>query len=722
MKTNSTLSLLLWITLGLLGGLLSGCAGPSAYNSPVVIRAETKFVEAAPITWDIQRLDAPEYYKYSGRRYLGIRKPGQPCVTYGNDHLYYSCYDGDQWSHETVDPDLGVGLFATLALDAAGQAHIAYYDQIHGRLKYAEQTMQGWVIEVVAEADRDNDPTLPYYGNGGTPSIALDADQQTFITFYDYDLQALKFASRHNGQWQVEIVDDSPGAGVESSLVMDVQGQPRVAYYVEGAEQLKYAMRVADEWQTSLVEADVPGGKYPSLALDSADNSHIAYLDADNSALKYAVWNETQQGFAISTLRNLEKTGEFASLALDSQDQAHLVYFSKMDGAEAFYLHQEAGEWREEHITAGERDLVGLFVTIALDDEDRPCFAYRHASDSVLKVAFRSADGQFNPQVVFTSTRLGEMTSLAVDSQDRVHIVYENDSQDELRYALWDGGQWQFSLVEAAIDTGVHPSLKLNSKDQPRVTFWGLPSIKYAQLLENGQWLVNWIEVHDYGDWTGWYTSLALTGNDRPRASYYDWLSYDLKYAAYRGGKWFNEVVDQEGDTGGYTSLILGAGQRPLIAYYDFTNQDLKLAWKQGGKWHLRVLDHVGEVELYPSLAQTPDGQIYLSYIGDDGDSLKVAHLDGTQWTIETIDQGGYYFKQTSLVLDQDNHPHVAYYDGKHKALRYAVHTAAGWAVTTVNPDGNYGMGASLGLDSKGRAHISFQDVINQDLMYAVEK
>ena len=718
MKQHPTMKY--WMALVIFALLLASCQSTDAgYDSPVVRVPETQFVETPRLNWSISRLDAPAYFKQLGRGYLRLRAPGEPCVAYGNDHLYYSCFDGESWSQETVDKAFGVGIFASLAIDDRGWAHIAYFDQIHGSLKYARQGEDGWVLQVVAEADPDADRTLQYFGNGGVPFIALDADEVPHISFYDYDHRVLEFASLHDDEWVFEVIDSTPGSGEDSSLAFDSAGQAHVAYFEGESKVLKYAWQTEVGWHRMIVDNDGEVGQYASIAMDSKDNPHIAYYDIGNTRLKYAVWDADKDAFVISTLTDIENTGQFATLALDSQDQPHITYYREVDGSEVYYIRHQNGEWIREKVSVGERDLVGLFATIVLDSNDRPYFAYRHASDNQLRVKLRSLQGEYETQIVFQSTRLGEMTSLAVDSQDRLHLIYGNDSQDELRYGLKENGNWQFSLVEKAIDTGVHPSLKLSRDELPYATFWGLPSVKYARQTVDGNWLVDWVEVHEYGDWTGWYTSLALGEDDVPHVSYYDWLQYDLKYATIKNNKWETKVVDKLGDVGGYTSIVLDDSEQPLIAYYDFTNQDLKLAWQTGKRWHTRALDDVGEVELYPSLARSADGQIYLSYISDNGASLRVAHFDGDQWTIETIDQGGNYFKATSLALDSKGRPHVAFYDGKHKALRYAYQTGAGWAVSSVNVDGNYGMGASLVMDSQDRPHISFQDVINQDLMYA---
>ena len=289
-------------------------------------------------------------------------------------------------------------------------------------------------------------------------------------------------------------------------MALDQQGQPHAAYYHEGKTALMYANKESSGWQTQTV--DDTAGYYPSLAIDHQGQARIAYYDQVNKRLKYAKQDEATGTFAIETLTDTDNTGEFATLALDSQDQAHITYFHRVDNSEVFYIHQLGKEWVNEKVSVNDKDLVGLYTTIAMDENDRPYFAYRHASNRQLKVIFHQNE-TFDAQIAFFSTRIGEITSLAIDSQDRIHVLYNNDSQDELRHAFWDGGNWNFEVVQQAIDTGTDSSMVINSSDLPEAVFWGLPSTKYGY-LKDGIWQIEWIEKHDYGDWTGWYPSLAL--------------------------------------------------------------------------------------------------------------------------------------------------------------------------------------------------------------------
>lgn len=715
----------LLVILFITGLVLEGCqeirSAPSYTGKIIQLGQINPHAPEFPIEWEIQRLDVPSYFKYLGRGYLKLRAPGEPCVVYGNDHLYFSCFDGHQWQQEIVDADFGVGIYATLAIDSQDCSHIAYYDQVNARLKYAFSNGQEWQIEVVAEPEPFADRSALRLGTGLKPLIQVDQYREPHITFYDLDQQDLKYAYHRDGIWQSETVDNVPGAAVNSWLALDQGGHPHIAYYDTQKKSLNYTVRGPGGWESQIVDQIGDVGHYASLALDHQSRPHIAYYDQLKTHLKYAVWDELSKTFIINSLTNLPNTGEYASLALDSHDQPHIVYYRGVDGSEVYHIFQSDGEWVNEKVSVGERDLVGLYATIALDSNDRPYFAYRHSSDNQLKVVFHQGD-RFDSHVVFQSSRIGEITSLALDSKDNVHIMYQNDSQDELLYTFWDGRKWHFEIVEQAIDTGIDASLKVDQDGQPIVAFWGLPSVKIAYMVDK-VWQVEWVEEHEYGDWTGWYPSLALDQRGRSHVSFYDTLNYDLKFGYKKGNhQWLTEIIDGEGDQGAFTWLIFDNFQRPVIAYLDVTNQNLKLSWKDHRIWQIVTLDHVGEVELYPSMACTDENQIYISYVADDGSSLKIGHWNGHQWELAILDQGGHYFKKTSLALDSQGKPHLSYYDGHQKVLKYAFLSNDGWVLTDVNKKGNLGMGSSLAIDTQGRVHISFHDVINRDLMYAVSE
>ena len=701
--------------------ILTSCQGlqqtPSYQGAIQQMGALPISQSAKPIHWVIQHLDAPAFFKSLGRGYLDLKAAGKPCVAFGNDHLYFSCFDGETWRQETIDEAYGVGSFATLSIDHSGIAHIAYYDATNGRLKYARSSPQGWQIEVIDSAEPDADRSQTRFGKGGNPLIQVDQDGRPHLSYYDYDQKALKYAWRSEPSgWQIETIDGTEGVSASSWLALDTQGQPAVAYYHNGKSALVFARKTASGWSGQIV--DDSAGHYPSLAIDTQGQAHIAYYDQFNKRLKYARQNNSTGTFATETLTEADNTGEYATLALDSQGKPQIAYFHRVDNSQVFYIHHTENGWVNEKVSVNDRDLVGLYTTIALDENDRPYFAYRHASNRQLKVIFHQSEA-FEDRIAFLSTRIGEITSLAIDSKNGVHILYNNDAQDELRYAYWNGSTWHLEVAQRAIDTGTDSSIVINTSDNPEAVFWGLPSTKYG-FLKDGSWQIEFIEAHDYGDWTGWYPAIALDRQGRPAVSFYDTPANDLKFGIRKKDRWVTEVVDSEGDVGAFTSLTYDRYWRPVIAYVDLTHQDLKLAWKDTNQWHTMVLDHVGEGEIYPSLRCTPDNQLYLSYVSDSGKSLKIAHWDGNEWSLGVLEQGGQYSMKTSLALDKEGNPHLSFYDGAQKALKYASQVEGEWTISRVNENGNMGMGSSLGIDSHGRAHISFQDVINQDLMYAV--
>ena len=89
---------------------------------------------------------------------------------------------------------------------------------------------------------------------------------------------------------------------------------------------------------------------------------------------------------------------------------------------------------------------------------------------------------------------------------------------------------------------GLYASLALNSVGYPRITYstWTNYDLKYAA-WDGSQWQIQ--TVDSAGD-VGLYASLALDNADNPHISYLDNTNHNLKYAAYDGTQWQIEVVD----------------------------------------------------------------------------------------------------------------------------------------------------------------------------------
>ena len=177
-------------------------------NAHIAYRHETEFTPPPDI--------APEY----GRNKYDLR---------------YASNVGGSWKIRQVDVTGSVGWGASLALDTTDKPHIAYYEMTkwmrESSLKYATDTGENWKVETV-------DTGL---GNPDNASLALDALGNPHIAYYDGTEYNLKYASKSAAGWTRETVDPGPQVGWYSSLKLDAHGNPRIAYWAWVTEKLKYA-------------------------------------------------------------------------------------------------------------------------------------------------------------------------------------------------------------------------------------------------------------------------------------------------------------------------------------------------------------------------------------------------------------------------------------------------------------------------------------------------
>jgi hypothetical protein len=66
---------------------------------------------------------------------------------------------------------------------------------------------------------------------------------------------------------------------------------------------------------------------------------------------------------------------------------------------------------------------------------------------------------------------VGGFTSLALDADDHPHISYYDYSNDDLKYARYDGAAWQIETVDSDGMVGTYTSLVLDAAGWPHISY-----------------------------------------------------------------------------------------------------------------------------------------------------------------------------------------------------------------------------------------------------------
>jgi len=339
---------------------------------------------------------------------------------------------------EVIDADMttgGGGSGPRIVADSNDILHVAYVDRDNQYLKYATNASGSWVTTNV---DTNGDVNFPTEDQG--LGIDVDADGKVYIAYYrgEAGTDRWSYATNRTGSWVLQTWASGTRRGQFNSIVVDkLDGTVNAVCYFGGAEDNFVTGNdggVPGDWNYAAIDTTGDVGQYTSLAVDPVDQTyHACYRDVTNSSLKYVTFNQVLNQFDFFTIDNTWDMGKHTSMKLDSKGFVHISYYSEgAPNTGVRYATNKTGEWVFQMLdTSG-----GEGTSLVIDINDNVYIAYKHGSD--LRVISNATGRWVYVDVETTNSVDAGSVSLAVDSKNKLYVVYQDNTNDDVRIAYVD--------------------------------------------------------------------------------------------------------------------------------------------------------------------------------------------------------------------------------------------------------------------------------------------
>ncbi|MED6338473.1 MAG: Ig domain-containing protein, partial [Candidatus Thermoplasmatota archaeon] len=455
------------------------------------------------------------------------------------EDLRYTTNESGSWVTTTIDSDMRVGQFCSIAIDSSDGLHVSYHRNEGNDLKYAYKASgsNSWLKETIDSS------------GGKYTSISIDSNDNPHIAYRESGGD-LTHATCSNNCLSATSWSFSPiitGVDVEwSSIAIDSNDDLHVAMYDATGDDLHYSTDTSGSWVSSnLGSIGHAGGMAVDIAISPiTDEPGISYFNANTPTLssdddlEYKVYDGSS--WSTTVVHDVGSVGRYNSIAYDSQGSAHISY--EKNGAafdDLWYATDATGIWVTEGIYIHPTERTGLDTSITVDVNDDIHIAHRNTvnSGNLYHQTIQGYISGSSPRSALSGATCTFSPSLPTGLSVEAGTCTISGSPSSIQFNTTH-------TITATSSTGLSYTgqFYLNVMDQtPVISYSGSPFslIKDAAIST---------------------ISPANTGGDIPL-----------------------HVLDSIGDVGNSSSMVMDSNGKMHISYADSTNTKVKYATDKSG-------------------------------------------------------------------------------------------------------------------------------------------
>ncbi len=328
------------------------------------------------------------------------------------------------WQKTKVDTNSGINCFnGSIDVTNDGKPWMVYrlVKTLESELKLAHYNGNMWIYD------------KPEAVAGGTSyrysSVKVSSTGDPYVYYASgFPDQAVKLSWKSGGYWYHSVIAEPIYCYTGIMFDLDSTDTPHLAYKDTG--DLYYVTKSGTDWD---IQHFAHGGD-PFLVVGPGGNPHVLYPGLYGHYY-YTFWNGTAW---ITEYLNDFSDGnglEFGTLAIDSNGNPHMSFGYNT----IFYMHKNASGWQFQLIPLSQSSSDAW---IAVDSQNAPCISFAMAVGGTGRHVYymrKNSEGMWAWRPVQESG-YNNQTRLAIDSSNRAHISFYNETLKEVWYAKWIPG------------------------------------------------------------------------------------------------------------------------------------------------------------------------------------------------------------------------------------------------------------------------------------------